>query len=82
MRVEPLSIQKRNRLQWAGAYRMQDIEIFVQAESRPTISLIQVKQHATIEELAGAAIEQGAYPVADGHASCPLKRRMSRLHLV
>jgi hypothetical protein len=68
MRVEPLSIQKRHRPQWAGAYRMQDIEIFVQAEGRPTISLIQVKQDATTEELAAAAIVQGAYPVADGHA--------------
>jgi hypothetical protein len=68
MRVEPLSIQKPNRPQWAGAYRMQGIEIFVQAEGRPTISLMQVKQDATIEELAVAAIAQGAYPVADGHA--------------
>ena len=46
---------------------MQDIDIFVQGEGRPTISLIQVKQDATIEELAVAAIVQGAYPVADGH---------------
>jgi hypothetical protein len=68
MRIEPLSIQKRRRPQWAGVYRMQDIEIFVQAEGRPTISLIQVKQDATIEELAVAAIVQRAYPVADGHA--------------
>lgn len=47
---------------------MQGIEIFVQAEGRPTISLMQVKQDAIIEELAVAAIAQGAYPVADGHA--------------
>jgi hypothetical protein len=47
---------------------MQDIEIFVQADGRPTISRIQVKQAATIEERAVAAIAQGAYPVADGHA--------------
>src|SRR5919197_4614909 len=67
MRVEPLSIQQPNRPQWAGAYRMQGIEIFVQAEGRPTISLMQVKQDATIEERAVAAIAQGAYPVADGH---------------
>src|SRR5262249_7760736 len=47
---------------------MQDIEVFVQTESRPTISLMQVKQAATIEERAVAAIVQGVYPVADGHA--------------
>jgi hypothetical protein len=83
MRVEPLSIQTRDRPQWAGAYRMQDIEIFVQAEGRPTISLIQVKQDATTEELAAAAIVQGAtlWPMGM-HTSCPLKRRMSRLHPV
>jgi hypothetical protein len=68
MRVEPLSIQTRDRPQWAGAYRMQDIEIFVQAEGRHTISLIQVKQDAATEALAAAAIVQEAYPVADGHA--------------
>jgi hypothetical protein len=47
---------------------MQDIEVFVQADGRPTISRIQVKQAATIEERAVAAIAQGACPVADGHA--------------
>jgi hypothetical protein len=46
---------------------MQGIDIFVQGEGRPTISLIQIKQDATIEELAVAAIAQGAYHVADGH---------------
>jgi hypothetical protein len=40
MRVEPLSIQKRHRPQWARARRMQGIEIFVQAEGRPTINLM------------------------------------------
>ena len=47
---------------------MQDSEIFVQAEGRPMISLIQVKRDATIEARAVAAIAQGAHPVADGHA--------------
>ena len=62
---------------------MQDIDIFVQGEGCPTISVIQVKQDATIEELAVAAIAQGAYHAAMGmHASCPMKRRMSRLHPV
>jgi hypothetical protein len=46
---------------------MQDIDIFVEGERCPTISLIQVKQDATIEELAVAAIAQGAYHAADGH---------------
>ncbi len=45
---------------------MQDIEIFVQGEGRPTISLIRVKQDATIEELVVAAIAQGAYHVTNG----------------
>lgn len=67
MRVEPLPIQTRNRPHWIGVYSMQDIAIFVQGEGRPTISLTQVKQDATIEELAVAAIAQGAYHVADGH---------------
>jgi hypothetical protein len=35
---------------------MQDIEIFVQAEGRPTISLIQGKQDAATAALAAAAI--------------------------
>jgi hypothetical protein len=47
---------------------MQGIDILVQGEGRPTIGLIQVKQDATIEALAAAAIAQGAYPMADGHA--------------
>jgi hypothetical protein len=46
---------------------MQGIDILVQGEGRPTISPIQVKQDATIEEPVVAAITQGAYPVADGH---------------
>ena len=46
---------------------MQDIEIFVQAEGRPTISLIQGKQDAATAALAAAAIVHEAYPVADGH---------------
>jgi hypothetical protein len=46
---------------------LQGIEIFVQAEGRPTISLIQVKQDAATKALAAAAIVQEAYPVADGH---------------
>jgi hypothetical protein len=48
--------------------QLQGIEIVVQAEGRPTISLIQVKQDAATEALAAAAIVQEAYPVADGHA--------------
>jgi hypothetical protein len=40
MRVEPLSIQKRHCPQWAGAYRLQDSETFVQADGRPTINRI------------------------------------------
>jgi hypothetical protein len=67
MRVEPLPIQKRNRPHWIGVYSMQDIAIFVQGEGRPTISLTQVKQDATIEALAVAAIAPGAYHAADGH---------------
>ena len=47
---------------------MQDMEIFVRAGGRPTIGLIQVKQDAATEELAAAAIVQGAYPVAEGRA--------------
>jgi hypothetical protein len=47
---------------------MPGIDILVQGEGRPTISLIQVKQDATTAELAAAAIVQEAYPVADGHA--------------
>jgi hypothetical protein len=47
---------------------MQDIEIFVQAEGRPTISLIQGKQDAATAALAAAAIVHEAYSVADGHA--------------
>jgi hypothetical protein len=47
---------------------MQGIDILVQGEGRPTISLIQVKQDATIEALGAAAIAQGAYPMTDGHA--------------
>jgi hypothetical protein len=47
---------------------MQDIGIFIQSEGRPTISLIQAKQEATSEELATAAIAQGAYRAAGGHA--------------
>ena len=46
---------------------MPDIDIFVEGERCPTISLIQVKQDATIEELAVAAIAQGADHAADGH---------------
>jgi hypothetical protein len=67
MRVEPPPIQKRNRPHWIGVYSMQDIAIFVQGEGRPTISLTQVKQDATIEELAVPAIAQAAYHAADGH---------------
>jgi hypothetical protein len=47
---------------------MPDIDILVQGEGRPTISLIQVKQDATIEEPVVAAIVQGADPMAAGHA--------------
>jgi hypothetical protein len=47
---------------------MQDIGIFVQGDGHPTISLIQAKQEATSEEPAAAAIAQGAYHTADGHA--------------
>jgi hypothetical protein len=46
---------------------MQDIDIFVQGEGRPGISLIHVKQDATIEELVVAAVSQGAYHLFDGH---------------
>jgi hypothetical protein len=46
---------------------MQDIDIFVQGEGRPTISLFQAKQEATSEELAAAAIAPGAYHTANGH---------------
>jgi hypothetical protein len=46
---------------------MPDSDIFVQGEGRPTISLIQVKQDATSEALAVAAIAQGAYHAANGH---------------
>jgi hypothetical protein len=35
MRVEPLSIQKRHRPQWAGAYRMQDRETFCPSRRLP-----------------------------------------------
>jgi hypothetical protein len=46
---------------------LQGIEIFIQAEGRPTISLIQIEQDAATGALAAAAIAQEAYP-ADGHA--------------
>jgi hypothetical protein len=47
---------------------MQDSDHFVQGEGRSTISLMQVKQDAIIEELSVAAIMQGAYHAANGHA--------------
>jgi hypothetical protein len=46
---------------------MQDIEIFVQGEGRPTISLIRVNADASTEELVVAAVAQGAYDAANGH---------------
>jgi hypothetical protein len=62
---------------------MQDIDIFVQGEDHPTISLIQAKQEAATEELAAAAIVRGrTVRPTDMNASCPLKRRVSRLHPV
>jgi hypothetical protein len=45
---------------------MPDIDIFVQGEGRPTIRLIQVKQAATIEELAVAASTQEADHATSG----------------
>src|SRR4051794_27541008 len=68
MHVEPLPIRKRSRPHGAGVCNMQDSDNFVQGEGRPTISLMQVKQDATIEELSVAAIMQGAYHVANRHA--------------
>ena len=72
---------------------MQDIDISVQGEGRPPISLIRVKQDATTEELAVAAVVQAAHHAADGHerlvpleeADEPLTTagigRRSRVHL-
>jgi hypothetical protein len=56
---------------------MQDINIFVQGEGRPTISLIQAKLEATIEELAAAAIAQGTHHAADGHKVSSLPHPLS-----
>jgi hypothetical protein len=47
---------------------MQGMDILVQGEGRPTISRIQVKQDATIEEPVVAAITQEANPMAVGRA--------------
>ena len=46
---------------------MQEIDIFVQHEGHHGISIIHVKQDATIEELAVAAIAQGPSHGADSH---------------
>jgi hypothetical protein len=46
---------------------MEDIDIFVQGEGLSRISLIRIKQDATLEDLVAAAIAQGAYHGINGH---------------
>ena len=45
---------------------MQEIDIFVQSEGSSAITIMKVRQDATVRELVAAAVAQGAYHVADG----------------
>jgi hypothetical protein len=63
MRVEPLPVHELDRPHWAGAYHMQDIEIFVRGEGHPTISLLRINRmppSASVLSFAGGGLETAA----------------------